>query len=868
MRSTGQDPKLLALSLLESLSEDDAYWIYSSLLKKHQRVFERVLDRVTHQHGFDQKILERVQDENHYTEGMQVTSKAASIVEREAVDYELAIKEKPIVQFSAAMYFCSLEQDASGVLKEDSITLDVIRIGKTDSRSEIWYKTIDGSAKSGAKFVGTSGKIVFDEGSNNEVVRVNLLNSTHFDTTTEFRLELLQDPPPENCVAGKYLYVTRVKVIDGNCFPSNKYEQMIRTGSADKIPFWGLVWEYVKFNLQNQVTRRGTIKWVIVDVFNSWYFILRLICNVYLVDNILTKRPKHAEIHLLVTSLLVGCPMALLHLLEYRKKSWKVAGSSRAKLQNFLLRKFLNYKESVRQRLSGGGLIMALTRDVADVVNGGYMMILSLFAALMDLVALLAFQVIMPALPDDFIKSDFRPIILVFFFVFPMILVSFLRYRHHRTTSYIRVTNHLEDEIVEQAERIVTNYPLISAFGQRPFFEAKFSARINEYNESKVNEDQVVINNEYFSPWCTMLCIIGYTIYGGLQVVNDPEKFSLGMFLAYLAIIGNIGGASGSIYKVLMDVQKISPPLVRIVTLINLPTDVPHRKVLNRDRRAKTAALREEIRKTIKRGWPVDSLPIEMQGLKFEYDSSQGPVFEIHHKTRFHQGELTAIVGPSGEGKSTLLSVLGGVILPEPGQLFVPSHLRVLHIGTEHLFFKASLYENLTFGCPAANGHRDSDGNLERVVTICERLGLPQDVLNYVKQGKDGPVLVWAGVIAQSHKSLLQFARAIITNPELLCIHRPFMQYSEAISHNVSVMLREFCEAKGVEQDVKTRHLRRPRTCVFTAATIERARGAHHIYFLSRQLGIRCISKEPIRAISNECSDEDIPVRSCTEVGI
>merc|ERR1719199_1422911 len=168
------------------------------------------------------------------------------------------------------------------------------------------------------------------------------------------------------------------------------------------------------------------------------------------------------------------------------------------------------------------------------------------------------------------------------------------------------------------------------------------------------------------------------------------------------------------------------------------------------------------------------------------------PAFEMKGCVEFHQGTFTALVGPEGEGKSTLLKMLGGVILPAPGALFVPSHLRVLHVATENLFFKASLYDNLTFGC--ASG--DSDAAIERVCTICQRLGMPEDLMTLVKQGPKGEQLTWAEVVSQSHRALLGLARAVIANPELMCIHKPIMAYNEETSAMVLDMLKEFCTNK------------------------------------------------------------------------
>merc|ERR1719329_465724 len=67
------------------------------------------------------------------------------------------------------------------------------------------------------------------------------------------------------------------------------------------------------------------------------------------------------------------------------------------------------------------------------------------------------------------------------------------------------------------------------------------------------------------------------------------------------------------------------------------------------------------------------------------------------------QGELVALVGPAGCGKSTMLRILGGAILPSnldanSQLLFVPPHLRMLHVSSMPLFFEGTLMSNLVFG--------------------------------------------------------------------------------------------------------------------------------------------------------------------------
>jgi len=501
--------------------------------------------------------------------------------------------------------------------------------------------------------------------------------------------------------------------------------------------------------------------------------------------------------------------------------------------------------------------MVAMTSDVNDVVHEGYIKLLALSGSFFDLFAVLFFLIVSPIVFD----KDWKMLGFVILCVFPIILVSFLLVRRAKTTHVISFENSAQKELVATVDRTILNYRLIADYGQRPLFETRFAKAIGKYNTDLVAANKVLLNNQYFSPWISILFVAAYTFYGGLQVIDGA--LTLGMFLANLKIIQTMGSSWGAIYKVLMDIEAINPALMQVVELMNLPTDLPLRKALNRNKRRRSSEMRDEMRKTLERGWPVDNLPIALDGLTYDYNDagkvnegskieisikmdptsgmslSNGPTFAMTGQVNLFQGEFTALVGTPGQGKSTLLRMLGGVILPTPGLLFVPVHLRVLHVATETLFFKASLFENLTFGCIPG----DSDTEMERVVKICSRLGLPQGELDLIKQGKDAPAMVWGELLSHSHISLLGIARAIITNPELMCIHKPIMAHSEETSATIIAMLKEFCVEKGVGQDATTRHLRRPRTCVMTAAKLSSVTFADHVYLVSRRDGIRYVPK-------------------------
>eukprot|EP00747_Dinoflagellata_sp_TGD_P090298 gnl/TRDRNA2_/TRDRNA2_164652_c1_seq1.p1 gnl/TRDRNA2_/TRDRNA2_164652_c1~~gnl/TRDRNA2_/TRDRNA2_164652_c1_seq1.p1 ORF type:complete len:339 (+),score=41.79 gnl/TRDRNA2_/TRDRNA2_164652_c1_seq1:42-1019(+) len=289
------------------------------------------------------------------------------------------------------------------------------------------------------------------------------------------------------------------------------------------------------------------------------------------------------------------------------------------------------------------------------------------------------------------------------------------------------------------------------------------------------------------------------------------------MYLTDLAIIGKIGQQWGAIYSVAVAMQTTFPNLIRITRLLNMPVDIGQRKALNEFWRNKTRVLRANIRKEKRPGIPLDLLPLQFEDLDFSYGPSEARI--VHRGViELQQGILIALVGRNGDGKSTLLKIVGGMILPhiEPNNsgscgVFVPSHLSVLHISCEPVFFHGSLGRNLIIGVRGG----EADSHPDRVRTICKRLGLPDTILQLLDVDKEKP---WGEVLSQTQRCLLTLARGLIANFEVLCIHKPTLAYDEETSLRVLELLKEFTTHKGVEQDDASFDLRRPRTCLISSS--------------------------------------------------
>ncbi|MCG3192168.1 MAG: nitrate/sulfonate/bicarbonate ABC transporter ATP-binding protein [Thermoanaerobaculia bacterium] len=130
-------------------------------------------------------------------------------------------------------------------------------------------------------------------------------------------------------------------------------------------------------------------------------------------------------------------------------------------------------------------------------------------------------------------------------------------------------------------------------------------------------------------------------------------------------------------------------------------------------------------------------------------------------------GEVVAILGPSGSGKSTLLRILIGLLAPTRGR--VEQHgkpLEGIHPKASLVFQNFALFpwltvaENVKLGL---NGQPLSEMQIAtRVKMVLERVGL------------DGHERAMPKELSGGMKQRVGIARALIAEPELLCLDEPF----------------------------------------------------------------------------------------------
>ena len=200
-------------------------------------------------------------------------------------------------------------------------------------------------------------------------------------------------------------------------------------------------------------------------------------------------------------------------------------------------------------------------------------------------------------------------------------------------------------------------------------------------------------------------------------------------------------------------------------------------------------------------GRPHADLLVEIDHVVFGYDASRTILNDV--SLAFGRGKVTAILGGSGCGKTTLLRLIGGVYAPNQGtirvdgkvvdvndleQLFALRRRLGMLFQFGALFTDLSVYENVAF---PLREHTDLDETMIRDIVLMK--------LNAV--GLRGAAPLDISEISGGMARRVALARAIALDPELIMYDEPFAgldPISMAIAANLIRTLNDTTGATAI----------------------------------------------------------------------
>jgi neutral amino acid transport system ATP-binding protein len=183
-----------------------------------------------------------------------------------------------------------------------------------------------------------------------------------------------------------------------------------------------------------------------------------------------------------------------------------------------------------------------------------------------------------------------------------------------------------------------------------------------------------------------------------------------------------------------------------------------------------------------------------------------GATFEVEERS------ITALIGPNGAGKTTLFNIVSGFVRPDRGTVRLdddridgrPPHAvnrrgLVRTFQTPKALTRMSVLDNLLLAAPEQPGERlwrqvlTPAAVRRREAEIEERA---RELLGLVRL--DGFAAAYAGTLSGGQRKLLEFARALMTEPRLVLLDEPMAGVNPTLALQLLEHIRSLRAERGL----------------------------------------------------------------------
>lgn len=154
------------------------------------------------------------------------------------------------------------------------------------------------------------------------------------------------------------------------------------------------------------------------------------------------------------------------------------------------------------------------------------------------------------------------------------------------------------------------------------------------------------------------------------------------------------------------------------------------------------------------------------------------------------EGEVIALIGANGAGKTTILHTVTGLIAPKAGRIEfegtditkTPAH-KIVSMGMAHVpegrrvFAQLSVYENLKLGAYTRSDKTEIEQTLEMVYKRFPRL----------KERRNQA----AGTLSGGEQQMLAMGRALMSHPKIILMDEPSMGLSPIFVNEIFDIIKE-----------------------------------------------------------------------------